>query len=88
MNDGTEGEATGGDFVFSALDDSRQKLGNVRFVALRGHFAGARTPAVEKGLELGEVDGFSGGQTVEGHPNGLPMGLAENGDFEAGAEVR
>ena len=74
VNDGGNGGAAG-----KAIQDSRQKFRTVFFLPGGGPIVPAGSTAIQKGLQNIEIYGKSRRDAVQGHADGRPMGLAENG---------
>ena len=62
-----------------SVDDTTQKFGTVFFPACCCPFVLSGRPAVQKPLQLLQVNLQTGGNTVQGHTNGRTVGLPEHG---------
>lgn len=82
LDDCGQGCAAGHPFHQAAQDP-----GNVPFLSRGGGGVPAGSPAAEKRLELLQVHGLPGGKAVHCHPDGLRVGLAEDGDMDVITEV-
>ena len=72
-----------GDAVFQAGEEHRR----VGLPPGGGKGALPRLPPGQEGVQLLQVDGLPGGQAVHRHPDGLRVGLTEDGDVDVFTEV-
>ena len=82
LNDGGQGRAAG-----HSIHQPAQDPGHIPLLPGGGGGVPAGGPAAEKGLELLQVHGLPGGQAVHRHPDGLRVGLTEDGDMDVFTEV-
>ena len=82
LDDGGQGCAAG-----HPIHQPAQDPGDVPFLSGGGGCVPAGRPAAEKRLKLRQLHGLPGGKAVHRHPDGLRVGLAEDGDMDVLTEV-
>ena len=83
FDDGAQGESTG-DAVFKTGEEN----GQIRFLARRGQGALTGFAAVHESVQFLQIDGLSGGETVNIDADGFTVGLAEDRHFQQFSELR